>query len=435
MAIDFPTYEEIIDRIRADIAANLPDVDPTIFGSFLRAFADSMGGRSFDIIKLVEQLNDQWFPQTSTGEFLELWASYESLTRNVATGADGLITVTGTLGSTVPVSTQLTSLDGKIYTTDVEITLGSQVITASSLTRSGTTATFVASSDHNAASGMTLTIAGANETEYNGSFEIIVTDSDTFTYTVSGSPSTPATGTITATFTGNSVNVTSQDTGLETNLDSGAQLNLVTPIAGVDNSAGVQFTEVSGGADEETDSSLLERVLSSRSNPVANFNESAIELKAKEVSGVTRVKVKRITPDIGDVTILFVRDDDDNIIPSAGEVQDVKDSIVTILPATSDETNVIVTAPTPVTTNYTFGAIDPNTATMKAAIQTSLQAFYEDEVTFETDITEDKYRAAITNTIDPDTGDSLTSFSLTTPTADITVTTDEIGILGTVTFS
>lgn len=70
----------------------------------------------------------------------------------------------------------------------------------SSITRSGTTATVTTASNHGYSSGDLVHIAGANEGDYNGEFEITVTANDTFTYEVTGSPSTPATGTITADF-------------------------------------------------------------------------------------------------------------------------------------------------------------------------------------------------------------------------------------------
>ena len=41
-----------------------------------------------------------------------------------------------------------------------------------------------------------VTISGATQTEYNGTFQITVTSSTTFTYAVTGTPTTPATGTI-----------------------------------------------------------------------------------------------------------------------------------------------------------------------------------------------------------------------------------------------
>jgi hypothetical protein len=68
----------------------------------------------------------------------------------------------------------------------------------SSLTRSGSTATATTSITNSLVTGDSVTIAGANQTEYNGTFTITVTGGTTFTYAVSGTPATPATGTITA---------------------------------------------------------------------------------------------------------------------------------------------------------------------------------------------------------------------------------------------
>lgn len=73
------------------------------------------------------------------------------------------------------------------------------VRSVTSLTRSGTTATVTTSVNHGWTNGALVTIAGATQTAYNGNFIISVTGLNTFTYTVSGSPATPATGTITAT--------------------------------------------------------------------------------------------------------------------------------------------------------------------------------------------------------------------------------------------
>ncbi|CAB4172430.1 hypothetical protein UFOVP935_12 [uncultured Caudovirales phage] len=76
---------------------------------------------------------------------------------------------------------------------------GWSTVTPTSITRSGSTATVTLPSAVNWQSGSIVTIAGAAETNYNGSFSITVTDSTHFDYTVSGTPTTPATGTITAT--------------------------------------------------------------------------------------------------------------------------------------------------------------------------------------------------------------------------------------------
>ena len=72
-------------------------------------------------------------------------------------------------------------------------------VSVSSITRSGTTATATTGAAHGLASGDWVTIAGADQGAYNGSFRITVSSATVFTYTVAGAPATPATGTITST--------------------------------------------------------------------------------------------------------------------------------------------------------------------------------------------------------------------------------------------
>lgn len=66
------------------------------------------------------------------------------------------------------------------------------------ITRSGSIAT-VSHVAHGMSSGQTIIIRGANEKEYNGRFIINNITTDSYEYSVSGSPSIPATGSITCT--------------------------------------------------------------------------------------------------------------------------------------------------------------------------------------------------------------------------------------------
>lgn len=68
-----------------------------------------------------------------------------------------------------------------------------------SITRSGSTATVTTTTTNTLETGNTVVISGADQAEYNGTFTITVTVAGSeFTYTVTGTPATPATGTITA---------------------------------------------------------------------------------------------------------------------------------------------------------------------------------------------------------------------------------------------
>lgn len=83
------------------------------------------------------------------------------------------------------------------FTYTIAGTPGPAIISITGITRVGATAT-ATSVAHGRTTGDSLTIAGADQAEYNGTFTITVTGVDTFTYTVVGTPATPATGTITA---------------------------------------------------------------------------------------------------------------------------------------------------------------------------------------------------------------------------------------------
>ena len=69
---------------------------------------------------------------------------------------------------------------------------------AATLARVGQTVNVTVPVAHGLKSDTFVTIAGANQSEYNGEFKITVTGSNSYTYQCTGTPVTPATGTITA---------------------------------------------------------------------------------------------------------------------------------------------------------------------------------------------------------------------------------------------
>jgi len=69
---------------------------------------------------------------------------------------------------------------------------------STTITRSGATAT-ASCTGHGLVTNDYVVIKGATQQEYNGVFQVTVSDANTFTYTVTGTPATPATGTITTT--------------------------------------------------------------------------------------------------------------------------------------------------------------------------------------------------------------------------------------------
>jgi uncharacterized phage protein gp47/JayE len=422
--------------MRADMARALPDLDPTIRNQMVDAFIVAMGGRYFDAYQFLLQAVDQNFPQTSTGAYLRRWLGYDDLSPLPATVADGFYSVAGLIDEQIPDQTQVLN-EGNIYLTQGLATISAQIFNITSLTVAGSTATAVTDAEHTLATGITATISGADQAEYNVSAVVTVLDKTTFQYQISGSPASPATGSPQVAFDGVSVQVISQSAGAGQNAEAGAPMEFANPGAfpNIDSIGFVGPDAISGGANAETDDEARDRLLFVRSNPQTNFNVSNIIATLKEIPGITRVFVKTATPNPGQVQIYFLRDGDDPIIPDAPELAEAKQKILDeIYPAHSDEADLFLIAPTPTDTDFVFGATNPSTASMQKAIRNSLKAFFEDEVEFETNVTEDAYRAAIINTID-DSGAKLQSFTLNDPSGDIVVAAGGIATLGQVTYT
>jgi len=429
---------DLILAINAGQLDSSKHVDPNIRNSGMRGLVNSMSAGFDENNDAINQLIIQLFPQTATGSYLERWASFFGITRISAVKATGYAVFTGTATTSIPSGTLIQKADGTLYETVTTKIISSQIINVSSITRSGTTATVTTTNDHNLATGLSVTIAGANETDYNITAIISVTSNTTFTYTVAGSPTTPATGTITTSFTTAYIDIIASDFGDEGNSSGGSQLILVSPIVNVDNTCYLPFDGTSLGLDLETDDSLRIRLQERTANFTAPFTQSGLPVFIKNaVAGVTRVWVEDATPSAGYVTIYFTRDNDANIIPTTAQALVVKNAIIDpdtgIKPANTPDSYVIVTSPTPVTVDFTFTALSPNTAAMQTAITNTLTDYFKSESVNEgTDIIQNEYDSLIFGVIDA-SGNSPT-FTLSAPSGTIAVADGELAVLGTITY-
>lgn len=435
MAINFPeAQQDVLIRVLADLKAELPKSNPYLKNNFLNAMGVAFANRQFDSYQQLREVLKQMFPDTATGVYLERWGGYKSIYRLPATGSTGFITATGLTGSTIPIGSQWQNGEGSSFTAVDAATVTLVSISLSSLVRSGSTVTATTLTDHGIATGVSVTISGAVQTDYNGTFTVTVTGTDTFIYTIDASPATPATGTILAQYYGASVEVESDGTGQSENLEAGTVISLITPIAGVDNDSYVQYGAVAGGTDQETDEDYRVRVIYAWQNPAATFNEAAIVISASAVAGVTRVFVRSTTPYVGAVTVYIMRDNDENPIPEVSELNAVKAKLLETMPAVMDADDLVVSAPTAVPVPFTFSSLVPNTVTMQNAITENLRVLFQERTDVGVDLPEAAFLSAIYQTVDLDTGDVVESFALSTPTANVAMDDDEIPTLGTITF-
>lgn len=427
---------EIEQDAKTDFQREIQNSNPFLPNSWTSAFISGYSNRIYDNFVVLNEAVEASFYDTSPEEFLVRQASWYGITRLPASQAVGSIVVTGTLTTNIPASTEFVSASGITCVTDSLSTITAKSEAPASLVSTGTTATCTLSSSHELSNNVSVTISGANEPEYNGTFDINVINDTTFTYELPSSAASPATGTISADYESALISVTTDDFSEESNLSGGTAITLSGAIAGIDSDAEVYINGLSGGSDIEDIEVFRERFLEIIRNPISHFNVSEIKKKAREIAGVTRVFVQEVTPAVGQVTIYFTLDNEDDIIPSGAIVTNVKNKILEIKPANTSSIDVFVNDPALVGTStaFTFSALSPNTSDMQTAVQNSLEEFFKTIPEVGTDVFEEQYIAAIQNSVDTNSGQRLTSFSLSAPSGDISVASNEIATLGTVTF-
>jgi hypothetical protein len=109
----------------------------------------------------------------------------------------------------------------------VTSTAGGKPFAASiTITSSGTTAT-VTHTSHGLSTNDFVFVSGANESRYNGTYQITSTGASSYTYTMAASTTSPATGTIVSTFV-----VISGSTDVSGNISSSYSFSAAQPITG-----------------------------------------------------------------------------------------------------------------------------------------------------------------------------------------------------------
>lgn len=443
MAIDFfepDSTEDIIARIKTYVKGELKSTNPTeknaVLYSLIVALANMTNDNNQQILL---DILPNIFPQYCKSESsLDNHAYIKNVPRNQATPSSGKATISGLVGNSIPLGSVLIANNIQ-YRTSATADITEQSIALSKLSVNGTLVTATTSASHNFASGLTITISGAETEALNGSFLITSTGLNTFTYSISEETQVEETGEgLLATGNIAILSLKSTVTGSDTNLKNGDALALSEAIEGVDSNAYVQYSGISGGTDIESFSSWKDKTVDRYRNPITAFNVERIKQTLLAIAGITKVWVYEITPEVGQVTIFFIRGNDDTIIPDYNEIQTAKEAVLKLRTVKDDPDDVFVLAPTQKVVNFTFSNVVPNTSTMKQAIKNSLKQFFEDEV----DLGDDNYttltlkelNSAIGNSFDSETGAKLQDYTMSLPSSNISLNFGELPVLGDVTF-
>lgn len=427
-------HDEEVQKIHADVKAEFPNANPYLKDGLMRGQNTALGRHIFDIYYMMRSWIRNFLPNSSKGPFQKMWMEVRNIQANLASQSTGYVSATGTVGATVN-SGETLKIDGLNYSTTDTVTIDTVIDSVLSLERIGTTVTATTDGDHQLATGMTVLISGANEILTNGPFQnIVVIASDKFTYENEDSPAS-ATGTITVEYDVASVPVTSELSSSETNQDGGVSLEFESEISGVDENAVVQFAGLRGGANQETEESLSKRVAETFAKPITSNNGYHVESIILAIPGNTRCWIHYAYPAAGQVTAYFVRDDDEDIIPSATEESETLAAVQAVYNAHTLPEDIFITGPTPKPIDVIISEVTPETNGMRESVRNSVIAFYRSQNDEGIDNDIRKLSAAIYQSYDPNTGERLQYMNLEAPTFNEQVVTGELPTLGSLTVS
>lgn len=211
MTKNTPSLRDSLNKINSNIYSESggllePTNDPFIAGAaYSQAeFEQALYTDMYDGI-------NQCFSRTATEESFLAAIAFDRTSNNIrrkpAEFAVGEILVVSEDMVDVPVGSQFIAADGNVYESTVFASTLNQSFIISALERIDNVA-YATIADHNLGSLMDLTVAGANETEFNITAIISIIDKDTVSYPNEGDDES-ATGTVSGAFFGNRIEVKS----------------------------------------------------------------------------------------------------------------------------------------------------------------------------------------------------------------------------------
>lgn len=222
-----------------------------------------------------------------------------------------------------------------------------------------------------------------------------------------------------------SVEVLAVDPGVAGNTAAGLLLQLVVPIAGVDDEATVDAPGLAGGADTETDTALRARLLQRIQFPPQGGATSDYVGWALEQPGVTRAWCIPSYWGAGTVGLTFTTDDaPGGPIPTPGDVALLQAYADELRPVTAQ---LFVFAPVELTLDPVL-SVTPDTAAMRAAVEASLEDLLRREAAPGSTLYLSHIREAISTT------PGEVDHEVVEPAEDVTTTTGQLLRLGTITW-
>jgi hypothetical protein len=255
------SLQDILKSVNSNIYASTkgklePENDPAIAG-LAYSVAQVKHALYADLIDSINQI----FARSATDESFLAAIAFDKtnniIRRKDAEFASGKILVISEEAVDISVGSQFIATDGNVYESTVFRSTFSNLLAVESLERISNIA-YLTIPDHNLGNLMELTIAGENESGFNGVQEVAIVDKDTLSYASVGSDE-EATGTITAEFFGNRIDVKSTLPNASSNktFNNSVELGFTTDAT----NAYITFNGITGGSDIEDLQSFKDRIV------------------------------------------------------------------------------------------------------------------------------------------------------------------------------
>ncbi len=284
----------IIKRL-ADIKLELEALYRSTFGAGIKITEDTVFGKLIGIQseresvlwELMEALYNSAYPGSASDIHLDRIGEITAIIRNSATASTVTAYMAGTASTAIPIDTLFSVQDSEEqFKTLSLVSLSGSNFSITALTSSSGIATATAAA-HGRSVGNFVFVNSAVEPEYNGLVQILtVADANTFTYAITGTPSSPATGTIDAD-PATAVACESVDLG-EINALSGTLVNIVNNISGLNRVE--NYLDAVKGSNVETDTEFRTRRINALTG-IAAARLEGIRSFLLLVANVTSAKV------------------------------------------------------------------------------------------------------------------------------------------------
>lgn len=218
----------------------------------------------------------------------------------------------------------------------------------------------------------------------------------------------------------NNTTVEAVDGGTLGNADPGLTMTLVQPVEGIDSTFTVLAPGLTGGVARESVESLRARVIRSYQVVPHGGDADDYETWALECPGITRAWCRRNYMGPGTVGLFVMRDDDENPIPNATQLAEVKAYVEARRPVTAE---LYVLAPVPLPVVYSL-RLTPDTTLVRSKVEAQLLDLHDREAGLGDTLLITHIREAISGAA------GETDHLLTVPAADVPAATNQLLTFG-----